>query len=380
MWTKFNGNLSRFVLRRSLTDLKSAVFQRDKQLPLYPHVHLIGAPVRRGQPNDGTHLGPRMIRESNVIQSLKSVGITVEDHGDIALEQDDPKDDSPIYNMINPRSFVDTTEKIATNVEHLLRSTTSSSQLPTSPLVVIGGDHSMATGTILGHWRVKPNICIIWVDSHGDLNTPFTCVCGNMHGFPLAFLLKEIQDEMPHVKEMESIEPCLTASDIVYIGLRDLDPHEVYDLRKNNIKHFTMMDVDRMGIEAVIQEAIHSVNPRLDRPIHLSFDIDAMDPSIAPSTGTPVPGGLTLREGLRICEEVYATGKLSMLDLAELNPMIGTPEDVSKTQATALSLLKTCLGYNRSGHLPKKVHLLREEGIPSRADKLESTKRATYTT
>ncbi|KAF5396857.1 Arginase [Paragonimus heterotremus] len=247
--------------------------------------------------------------------------------------------------MINPRSFVDTTEKIATSVEHLLRSTTSRNELYTSPLVVIGGDHSMSTGTILGHWRVKPNVCIIWVDSHGDLNTPFTCVCGNMHGFPLAFLLKEIQDEMPYVKEMESIEPCLTASDIVYIGLRDLDPHEVYDLRKNNVKHFTMMDVDRMGIEAVIQEAIQSVNPRkIDGYSHLP------------------------------------KGKLSLLDLAELNPMIGTPEDVSKTQATALSLLKTCVGYSRSGHLPMKVHLLREEGIPSRADKLESTKRTTYST
>ncbi|KAA3679846.1 arginase [Paragonimus westermani] len=290
-------------------DLKSATLQRGKPLILYPHVSLIGAPVRRGQPKDGTHLGPRMIRESNVIQSLRSVGITVEDHGDIALEQDDPKNDSPIYNMINPRSFVDTTEKIATSVEQLLRSNTSTTELCSSPLVVVGGDHSMATGTILGHWRVKPDVCIIWVDSHGDLNTPFTCICGNMHGFPLAFLLKEIQDEMPYVKEMESIEPCLSASDIVYIGLRDLDPHEVYDLRKNNIKHYTMMDVDRMGIEAVIHEAIQSVNPRLDRPIHLSFDIDAMDPSIAPSTGTPVPGGLTLREGLRICEEVYATGE-----------------------------------------------------------------------
>ncbi|CAH8574884.1 unnamed protein product [Dicrocoelium dendriticum] len=113
--------------------------------------------------------------------------------------------------------------------------------------------------------------------------------------------------------------------------------------------------------------------PRLERPIHLSFDIDAMDPSLAPSTGTPVPGGLTLREGLRICEVLYATGKLSVMDLVEINPLVGTKEDVERTKQTGVRLLKAALGYRRDGHLPVKVHSLANEGIRSRADKEKST-------
>ncbi|RTG89775.1 glycoprotein 3-alpha-L-fucosyltransferase [Schistosoma bovis] len=122
-----------------------------------------------------------------------------------------------------------------------------------------------------------------------------------------------------------------------------------------------MLDVDRMGIEAVIKEALQAVNPRLEKAIHLSFDIDALDPLVAPSTGTAVPGGLTLREGLRICEEVSATGKLSIVELAEINPLLGSKEDVVKTQSSAVQILRACLGHCRSGHLPFNVRNLTDQ-------------------
>ncbi|KAF8562117.1 hypothetical protein P879_09568 [Paragonimus westermani] len=354
-------------------DLKNPVLARDSPLPLYPHVKLMGVPVKKGQPKDGTQFGPKLIRDTDIVQSLQSIGVKLEDLGDLLLEVDNDAEEPRVFGMINAFSFIDTTCKIAKRVEELLkadevkRSKEYGSRPP--PLILIGGDHSMATGSLLGHRRAEPDACVIWVDAHADLNTPLTSSSGNTHGMPVAFVMNELQEEIPYMKELESIDPCLNATDIVYIGLRDLDPHEVYDLRKNNIKHFTITDIDKMGIESVIQQAIQAVNPRLERPIHLSFDIDAMDPSVAPSTGTPVPGGLSMREGLRICEEIYATGKLSVMDLVELNPLLGTPADVQLTQNTAVSLLKACLGTRRCGHLPFKVHSLADEGIPSRADR-----------
>ncbi|CAH8446750.1 unnamed protein product [Heterobilharzia americana] len=178
---------------------------------------------------------------------------------------------------------------------------------------------------------------------------------------PLGFLVNELQHEVPWFEDIEGVEPCLKASDIAYIGLRDLDDHETYNIRKYGIAHFTMVDVDQLGIETVIKQALKAVNPRLDRPIHLSFDIDALDPSVAPSTGTAVPGGLSLREGLRICEEISATGQLSVVEMAELNPLLGSKEDVEKTQQTAVCILTACLGHCRSGHLPVKVNKLADK-------------------
>ncbi|KAA0190727.1 Arginase [Fasciolopsis buskii] len=355
----------------SCVDLRNPLFTRDCPVPLFRHANLLGVPVRKGQPKNGTQFGPDLIRNSDIFKILEVIGVQLNDHGNLDLEEDVEMDDERIYGMINLRSFIRTTLKIANQVECFLKAPISAcwDDERVAPLVLVGGDHSMSSGSILGHRRARPDACVIWVDAHADLNTPMTSTTGNMHGMPLAFLMRELQEEVPYVKELEPIEPCLRAQDIVYIGLRDIDPHEVYDMRKNGIQHFTMTDIDRMGIETVIRKAIEAVNPRLERSIHLSLDIDVMDPSLAPSTGTPVPGGLTLREGLRICEEVYATGKLSVIDLAELNPLIGSESDVERTKYTAVQLLKTCLGFRRSGHLPFVVQSLANEGIRSRADK-----------
>ncbi|GAA56929.1 arginase [Clonorchis sinensis] len=355
-------------------DFDNPLLRRDCPLPLYPQVNMIGAPVHKGQPKNGTQYGPSLIRNSDIVEFLKTIGVTLVDHGDVAIKNDDlvePK----VFSMVNCYSFIESTCTIAKRVEELLKESNSGvngKHQRDSPLLVVGGDHSIATGTILGHKRVKPDACVIWIDAHADLNTPLTSSSGNMHGMPVAFLMEELQEEVPYMKEMDPIEPCLKAREIAYIALRDLDPHEVYDLRKNNITHFTMVDIDRMGIEWVINKAIEAVNPRLEKPIHLSFDIDAMDPTLAPSTGTTVPGGLTIREALRICETVHSTGKLSVMDLAELNPKIGSQADVDRTKHTAITLLKACFGYRRSGHLPFKVHSLSDHGIVSRADQQAS--------
>ncbi|CAL8107081.1 unnamed protein product [Calicophoron daubneyi] len=360
-------------MKRGHCDLQNPLLQRDCPVRLYPNVHFLGVPVHKGQPKNGTQLGPTLIRNSNLVAQLGQIGVNVVDHGDVDVGETNEPEEQRIFGMRNLHSFINSTVKIAEAVEEILSASLHThepdGQQTVEPLVLLGGDHSLATGSILGHRRVEPNACVIWVDAHADINTPLTSDSGNIHGMPVAFILEELQDEIPWMEDLEPIKPCLRAKDIVYIGLRDLDPHEVYDLRRNGIVHFTMADLDRIGIDRAIRGAIEAVDPRLERPIHLSFDIDAMDPSIAPSTGTEVAGGLSLREGLRICEEVYATGKLSVIDMVEINPLIGSSSEIEKTQTTAVQLLKTCLGYRRSGHLPFKVRSLTDEGICSRADK-----------
>jgi arginase len=187
-------------------------------------------------------------------------------------------------------------------------------------VLTLGGDHSIAVGSISGvakavKERTGKEIAVIWVDAHADINTPQESGSGNIHGMPVAFLagLATPPKENPSVfgwleKDAHLINP----KKLVYIGLRDVDAPEKKILRENGIKAFSMHDVDRYGIGKVMDMALEYVG---DSPIHLSFDVDALDPLWAPSTGTPVRGGLTLREGDFICECVHETGSLVAMDL-----------------------------------------------------------------
>jgi arginase len=180
----------------------------------------------------------------------------------------------------------------------------------------------------------------VWVDAHADINTPQTTQSGNLHGCPLSFLLG-IAGE---IESYEWLKPTLAAKDLVYIGLRDVDEGEKRLLRKHNIKAFSMFEVDKYGIGKVVEMALDHVNPNRDRPIHLSFDVDALDPSVAPSTGTPVRGGLTFREGHYICEALAETGLLVALDLMEVNPMLGDEQSLMETVTVGCSIVRCCAG------------------------------------
>jgi len=146
------------------------------------------------------------------------------------------------------------------------------------------------------------------------------------------------------VPEFAWLQPLLKSNRLVYIGLRDVDHGEKRILRENGIKAFSMHEVDRYGIGKVVEMALDHVNPERDLPIHLSFDVDALDPSVAPSTGTPVRGGLTFREGHYICEAVYETGCLVALDLMEVNPSLADAPAVEQTVAVGCSLVRSALG------------------------------------
>ena len=229
---------------------------------------------------------------------------------------------------------------------------------------MIGGDHSIALGTISGVTSARPNTGVIWVDAHADINTPRTSGSGNMHGMPVAFLLGEVeQEDMQHLPGMEwfplsKSQPCLKPQDLVYIGLRDLDPGEKNAIKRLNIKAYTMTDIDRLGIGRVMEEVIQHFS---GRDVHLSFDIDALDPVFAPHTGTRVEGGLTSREAHYICESIALAassseddndsnaGRLNLtsMELVEVNPLLHTDlnaKDPTRTIRLANALIGSILG------------------------------------
>jgi len=213
-------------------------------------------------------------------------------------------------------------------------------------VLTLGGDHSIAIGTISGtakaiRERLGRDMAVIWVDAHADINTPETSDSGNIHGMPVAFLTGLASDKPDAPFGWLKDEHRVSVKKIVYIGLRDVDRGEKKILRENGIKAFSMHDIDRHGIGKVMDMALGWIGS--DTPIHLSFDIDALDPRFAPSTGTAVRGGLTLREGDFIAECVHETGSLVALDLVEVNPSL-EEEGAAETVRSGVSIVRCALG------------------------------------
>jgi len=303
-----------------------------KFLPNPKSAAIVGCPFSAGQPKLGVDRGPIHMVEAGLGQQLKDLGWQVQFDGHHQFEEISAESDPPIGKMKNPRFVSQVCKAVAGVVSNHARR----GQLP----VVLGGDHSLAMGTIGGTLDVHPNACVIWVDAHTDINTPETSDSGNIHGMPVSFLLGVAGD----VPEFSWVKPVLRANRLVYIGLRDVDAGERRIMKENGIKAFSMHEVDKYGIGKVVELALDAVNPNRDLPIHLSFDVDALDPSVAPSTGTPVRGGLTFREGHYICEAIHETGLLVALDLMEVNPGLADAESARNTVSVGCSLVRAALG------------------------------------
>ncbi|XP_043860208.1 arginase-1 [Dromiciops gliroides] len=304
-------------------------------------VGIIGAPFSKGQPRGGVEEGPGALRKAGLLERLEEQACNVKDYGDLAFV--DVLNDTPFQIVKNPRTVGKANEQLAAAVTAVKKDGRTS--------LVLGGDHSLAVGSISGHAKVHPDLCVIWVDAHSDINTPLTTTTGNLHGQPVSFLLKELKGKFPDIPGFSWVTPCLSAKDIVYIGLRDVDPGEHLIIKELGIKFFSMTEVDKLGIGKVMEETLNYLIGRKKRPIHLSYDVDGLDPTLTPATGTPVPGGLTYREGLYITEEVYKTGLLSGVDIMEVNPSLGkTPEEVHRTVNTAVALTLSCFGVAREGN------------------------------
>jgi len=283
------GNLSSYMSRIV------HYFAPEDSSPLL--VGIWGACVHQGQRNQGVEDAPNALREGGLVERLLEDGCLVIDHGNVRLEKGTDH---------TRQKEVASYGKIAyEKVKEII----GQGQIA----VTLGGDHSIAIGTVAGHLACDPDCMVVWVDAHADINTMSSSATKNMHGMPLSFNISELQ-ERPHPHMMDWLTPQLQPSQLVYIGLRDVDNAERVFLESLDIKAFYMTDVRHSSINEVVENALKTVDPEGIKKIHLSFDIDALDPQYAPATGTAVDGGLTLDEGLKLCDIVHGTGRLRAVD------------------------------------------------------------------
>jgi arginase len=292
----------------------------------------------------GVDIGPAALISAGLLTQLRAeLGYTLKHDQQVHTYKDIiPASDPPHRGMLNPRAVSAITQKLANQVyEHAKEGRTT---------LTLGGDHSIAIGSVAGvakavKERLDRKMALIWVDAHADINTPETSGSGNIHGMPVAFLTGLAKDEDPETFGWITDDMRIPLSKLVYIGLRDVDRGEKAILRQHGVKAFSMHDIDRHGIGRVMEMALAHIGS--DTPIHLSFDVDALDPTYAPSTGTPVRGGLTLREGDFIAECVHETGCLVAMDLVEVNPSLEPGvNDIGATETVraGCSIVRCALG------------------------------------
>ncbi|KAG9224526.1 hypothetical protein PLEOSDRAFT_1067181 [Pleurotus ostreatus PC15] len=307
--------------------------QTKQQNPLT----VLGCRFRGGQGKAGVEDGPVHLVQAGLIEDLNRLGYNINFDGHISFdditEEINESKDPKIGRMRRPRLVSKACEKVYNIVEDHAKAG--------NIVLTLGGDHSLGMATIGGTIEAHPDLCVLWIDAHADINTPETTVQGWLHGMPVSFLLG-----LSKMEEYSWAKGRLDPSRIAYIGLRDIEDGEKETLKQHGITAFSMHHVDMYGIGKVVEMALSAINPEGDRPIHLSFDIDALDPTFAPSTGTAVEGGLSFREGRYICEAVAKTGKLVGMDLVEVNPSLTDPVSAKKTVDVACKLIRSAFGEN----------------------------------
>lgn len=342
--------------------LSSTSTNVDETLPSYRFIKdgslsVISTPFSFGQPRGGVEDGPRTILEHGpgLLSKIKDIRIRGASsvHPWQSIQQINVQE--AFESALQKRTNVGSSEP-ATRLHRCLKTGLACDITHTAVAkearaqrfaLTLGGDHSLALGSISGIQAVYKDVGVIWVDAHADINTAATSPSGNLHGCPVSFLLGLDQgsDARPGFEWLEERRfPLLNPNRIAYIGLRDVDSGERALLAKHNILAFSMREVRRLGIEEVVTRCIEHIDHDQTVPIHCSFDIDAIDPIWANSTGTPVVGGLSVSEGIYINESLARTGRLVSLDLVEVNPNLGTSDDVFRTALTAQTLITAALG------------------------------------
>ncbi|CAH2989986.1 unnamed protein product [Chilo suppressalis] len=309
-------------------------------------VGIVGVPFEKGQKKYGVSVAPAALRAAGLIEELSEIdGLDVKDFGDIEVTC---SDSTPVVdNMAHLQQVSVCNKRLSDKVSEILKDERVA--------VTIGGDHSIGVGTVDGHYKTDKDMILIWVDAHADINTNKTSGSGSVHGMPVALLVKELSDYWPYLPTMDWQIPKFSIKSLGYVGLRSVDPFERLAIEKFNVPTFAMEDIDEHGIQNSINHILQLLDPCMNKPIHVSFDIDALDALEAPSTGTPVRGGLTLREAICLMEIIHATGRLRAIDLVEINPALGNESDRRRTLEAGLSVLKAGLGFSRRGTAPRGV-------------------------
>lgn len=291
-------------------------------------ISIIGIPMDFGQLLRGVDMGPAAVRYTGLVSRLRELGHEVIDTGDITI----PIRDCDATNCDQEKNkYLEEITQICTSIYNVGRPVVKAGRFP----LFIGGDHSIAVGTVAAVTDEEPT-GLIWMDAHGDFNTPQTSPSGNIHGMPLAALIGEGHKALVDIGRPG---PKILPENVVMIGQRDFDASEKKRLKASGISIFTMREIDEQGISSVANKALMKL-VHLKR-IHLTVDMDALDPVEAPGVGTPVPGGITYREAHLLMEILADSGKITSMDLVEINPIL---DIANKTAELAVELTLSALG------------------------------------
>lgn len=326
------------------------MYQKDENTWLIEPrcVTVIGAGYAAGQRLTGVTKAPDVLRRTGLEEELTSLGWKVYDDGNLpsnpaASETTKCERPADVYYGVDDilnceiigaqNGEVFKHVKIGAAKGHFV--------------VVIGGDHGIVSGSIAGMIAAHPDLCVVWVDAHGDCNTPESSPSKKYHGMPGAHLLGWFEKRVPGFEWMDTGGPHggpirLNEENHSLIGLRDLDEVERANITRSQIAAYTMQHIDHSGISTVVTNALSRIDPHSKRPIHLSLDVDACDPTVAPGTGTKARGGLTYREIHYLVETLSATGRLVSMDLVEINPEVEHGQ--KETVKLGIGLLKSALG------------------------------------
>ncbi len=298
----------------------------------YSSIDILGAPLDLGAGRRGVDMGPSAVRLAGLNAKLRSLGYHVEDLGNVSVDQQESTPTGAENAKYLPQ-IAKTCAKLASMVESVL----SSGKFP----LVLGGDHSVAVGTISGvshAFRIRgQKIGVIWIDAHADMNTPGSSPSGNVHGMPLACCLgqgpRELTDIFAYVPKIEG-------RNVALIGLRDVDERERQMVRDSGVTAFTMRDIDERGLRNIMEQAI-SVGTDQTAGFHLSFDMDSVDPDEAPGVGTPVRGGMTYREAHLAMETICDCNSMVSMELVEVNPVL---DEANRTALLSVELVMSAMG------------------------------------
>ena len=295
-------------------------------------VHLLGVPMDLGSGRRGVDMGPSAIRIAGVTDRLTELGHKVVDEGDLVI-----KNMEELKVGHERARYLGEIARAAAIIARKIERIMGLGHFP----LVLGGDHSIAVGTVSGiaahAQRQDQRVGLLWIDAHGDINTPETSPSGNIHGMPLAALLGFGAGELTGVA---GPPPKVHPANVALVGIRSLDAGEKKRLKETGVQVHTMSDIDRHGVHRVMQKALARVTDGTDY-VHVSFDLDAVDPTVAPGVGTPVKGGLDYREAHLVMEVLADAGVMTSLEMVEVNPIL---DQGNASAAFAVELVQSAFG------------------------------------
>jgi arginase len=295
-------------------------------------IHVLGVPMDLGSGRRGVDMGPSAIRIAGLADRLTELGHKVVDEGDVGIKNMEALKVGDVRARYLGE-IARASRLVCNKVERIV----GKGHFP----LVLGGDHSISVGTVsaitMAARREGKKVGLLWVDAHGDINTPETSPSGNIHGMPVAALLGEGPVELTSIGgEGPKVDP----RNVAMVAIRSLDEGEKVRLKHYGVQVHTMSEVDRIGIDKVMKEALARVTAGTDR-VHVSFDLDAVDPTVAPGVGTPVKGGLDYREAHLLMEMLSDSGKMTSLEVVEANPIL---DERNASAAFAVELVQSAFG------------------------------------